>query len=259
MMRIVNSRAAAALLALGALALSAIFSTAVQAQAVDPAATQILKRMTDYLDGLQRFSVKTQNVLEDLLDSGQRIDEHMNATVTISRPDKLRAERTGDVMSQVFYYNGKTLTLYDPAHKVYATLDAPPTVERMLDFARDSLGLLIPAGDLVYRNSYSLLMQDVTSGILVGPAIVGGVKCNQIAFSRPGVDFQLWIPESGAPLPRKFAVTDTGTPARLTISVLMSDWNTSPSVPDSLFTFTPAQGAEPITFMRLDDSSTSSR
>jgi hypothetical protein len=260
-MRIVNSRTAAALLALGALALSATFSTAVQAQApaVDPAATQILKRMTDYLDGLQRFSVKTQNVLEDLLDSGQRIDEHMTATVTVSRPDKLRAERTGDVVSQVFYYNGKTLTLYDPAHKVYATLDAPSTVERMLDFARDSLGLLIPAGDLVYRNSYSLLMQDVTAGILVGPAVVGGVKCNQVAFSRPGVDFQLWIPESGAPLPRKFAVTDTGTPARLTISVLMSDWNTAPPVPDSLFTFAPPQGAQPITFMRLDDSSTSSR
>lgn len=111
----------------------------------------------------------------------------------------------------------------------------------------------------VYRNSYALPMQDVTSGILVGQAMVGGVKCNHIAFSRPGVDFQLWIPESGAPFPRRFAVSDTGTPARLTISVLMSDWNAAPAVPDSLFTFVPPQGAKPITFMRLDDSSMSSR
>jgi len=261
-MAIVDRRmGAAAWLAVGAFVLTGLVCTPARAQtpAVDPAATQILKRMTDQLDGLQRFSVSTQNVLEDLLDSGQRIDEHMNATVTISRPDKLRAERLGDVTSQVFYYDGKTLTLYDPQHNVYATLDAPPTVERMLDFARDSLGLLIPAGDLVYRNSYSLLMQDVTSGILVGQAMVGGVKCNHIAFSRPGVDFQLWIPEAGAPFPRKFAVSDTGTPARLTISVLMSDWNIAPAVPDSLFTFVPPQGAKPITFMRLDDSSTSSR
>ena len=241
------------------LALSGIASTQAHAQApaVDPAATQILKRMTDYLDGLQSFSVTTNNVLEDLLDSGQRIDEHMTATVTISRPNRLRAERKDDVMSQVFYYDGKTLTLYDPAHQVYATLDAPPTVERMLDFARDSLGLLIPAGDLVYRNSYELLMRHVTSGIVVGKAVVAGVKCDQVAFASAGVSFQLWIPDTGLPLPRKFTVTDTGTPALLSISVLMSDWNTAPAAPASLFTFVPPQGAQPITFMRLDASTAS--
>jgi hypothetical protein len=246
---------------LAALLLPAIACTEARAQspAVDPAATRILKRATDYLDGLQTFSVNTYNVLEDLLESGQRIDEHMAATVTISRPNRLRAERKDDVMSQVFYYNGKTLTLYDPAHQVYATLEAPPTVEKMLDFARDSLGLLIPAGDLVYRNSYALLTRHVTAGIVVGKAVIAGVTCDHLAFSAPGVDFQLWVPDTGPPLPRKFTVTDAGTPALLSISVLMSDWNTAASAPDSLFTFVPPQGAQPITFMRLDASSAAGR
>ena len=40
------------------------------APAVDPAATKILQRMTDYLGSRQQFSVRTQNTLEDLLASG---------------------------------------------------------------------------------------------------------------------------------------------------------------------------------------------
>ena len=131
-----NFRMAAVLFALGVLALSATVSTEVRAQApaVDPAATQILKRMTDYLGSLKQFSVHTQNTLEDVLDSGHRVDFDVSASVIISRPNKLRAERKGDLIDQIFYYDGKTLTLYNPSDKVYATEPAPGTIEGMFDF-----------------------------------------------------------------------------------------------------------------------------
>jgi hypothetical protein len=246
-------RMAAALFALGALALLATVSTEVwaQAPAVDPAATKILKRTTDYLGSLKQFSVHTQNTLEDLLDSGQRIDLDVSANVIISRPNKLRAERKGDVISQTFYYNGKTLTLYNPTDKVYATEPAPGTIEGTLDYARESLGLIVPAADLVYRNAYSLLMQEVTLAKVVDKAVVGGVKCDHLLFSRPGVDFQVWVADTGKPLPYKYVVTDTGTPARLSVVTVMSNWNVAPAVPDAQFTFVPPQGAKKIIFMRL--------
>ena len=87
--------------------------------------------------------------LEDLLDSGQRVDHEITASVLVRRPNKLRAERVGDVISQVFYYDGKTLTLYSPSEKVYSREPAPETLEHVLDFARESLGLTVPAADLV--------------------------------------------------------------------------------------------------------------
>ena len=186
---------AAASFALGALALSVTVATDARAQtpAVDPAAMQILKRMTDYLGSLKQFSVHTQNTLEDVLDSGHRVDFEISANVIISRPNKLRAERKGDLIDQVFYYDGKTLTLYNPSDKVYATEPAPGTIEEMLDFARESLGLAVPVADLVYRNAFPLLMQDVTLAVVVGKAVIGGVKCDHVLFSRPGVDFQVWV------------------------------------------------------------------
>ena len=106
-------------IALGALALWGMGSTAAhgQAPAVDPAAVEILRRMTDYLGSLQRFSVDTQNTYEDVLDSGQKIQYDLSARVVIQRPNKLRAERTGDLVNQVVVYDGKTLTVFNPAEQ----------------------------------------------------------------------------------------------------------------------------------------------
>ena len=80
-------------------------------------------------------------------------------------------------------------------------MPAPGTIEGTLDFVRDSLGLIIPISDLVYSNAFPLLMQDVTFAAVVGKAFIGGVKCDHLLFSRPGVDFQVWVADSGKPLP----------------------------------------------------------
>jgi hypothetical protein len=248
-----NFRMAIALFALGVLALSATVSTEVRAQApaVDPAATQILKRMTDYLGSLQQFSVHTQNDIEDVLDSGHRVDFDVSASLIISRPNKLRAERKGELIDQVFYYDGKTLTLYNLSDNVYAREPAPGTIEETLDFARGSLGIVVPVGDLIYRNAYPLLMQDVTFAVVVDKTFIGGVKCDHLLFSRPGVDFQVWVADGGRPLPYKYIVTDTGTPALLSVTAVMSDWNVAPAAAEATFTFLPPQGAKPIIFMHF--------
>ena len=260
-MRIFNFRMAAVLFALAVLTWSATMPTEVRAQApaVDPATTRILQRMTDYIGSLRQFSVQTQNTLEDELESGHRVDHDISASVIINRPNKLQAERKGDLIDQIFYYDGRTLTLYNPSDKVYATEPAPSTIEEMLDFARESLGLMVPAADLVYHNAFPLLMQDVTLAVVVGEAVIDGARCNHLLFSRPGVDFQVWVADSGPPLPRKYVVTDTGTAAWMSITTVMRAWNVAPSEADARFTFVPPPEAKPIAFMPLETSSGSKR
>ena len=260
-MKISHFRMAVALFALGLITLLPTVSPEVRAQgpAVDPASTQTLKRMADYLAGLKQFSVHTQNTLEDLLDSGHRVDFDVSATVIISRPNKLRAERRGERIDQIFYYDGKTLTLYNPPDKVYATEPAPGTIEELLDYSREELALTVPAADLVYSYAFPLLMQDVIFAKIVGKTFIGGVRCDHLLFSRPGVDFQVWVADGGEPLPMKYVVTDTTTPAQVSITTVMSDWNVAPAVADGRFTFVPPQGAKQITFMPFEPSSGSSR
>jgi hypothetical protein len=261
MMRRLNFKIAVACFTLGLLALSVLVSTEVRAQAsaVNPAAVQILKRMTDYVSNLKQFSLHTQSTLEEVLDSGHRIDLDVSANVTLSRPNKLRAERRGDLVDQVFYYDGKTLTLYNPHDKVYATKPAPGTIEELLDFAREDLGLIIPVADLVYRNAFQLLMQEVTLATVVSKTFINDVSCDHLLFSRPGVDFQVWVADGDRPLPMKYVVTDRGNPGWVSVTTISSDWNVAPAVADARFTFIPPQGARSITFMPLIKGSGSNR
>ena len=90
-MNALKRRAAMAWIVFGAVALlvTAPLDTRAQAQkpAVDPAAVQKLKQMTAFLDGLQQFSVRTQNTIEDLHASGHRVDYDLAANVTVKRPN----------------------------------------------------------------------------------------------------------------------------------------------------------------------------
>lgn len=255
-MRILKNRKATRLLAVLAITSMPVLVPAhAQSPAVDPVAVKMLKGMTDYLGSLQSFSVHSQNTLEHELDSGQRIDEDISVSMTLSRPDKLQAKRLGGAIDQVFYYDGKTLTLNNQNEKVYATEKAPGTIEEMLDYARESLGLIIPASDLAYRNVYAVLMQGVTSASVVGKTDINGKTCNHLAFRRPDVDFQVWVAEGDQPLPCKYVVTDISTPALISTTSVMSNWNVKPSVSDSSFSFVPAKGTNKVTFMPLDASS----
>ena len=87
-MRTSHFRMTAGWFVLGVIMLSVTISSNARAQApaVDAAAVQILQRMTDYLGSLQQFSVRTQNTLEDVLDSGHRVDIDVSAKVIVSRP-----------------------------------------------------------------------------------------------------------------------------------------------------------------------------
>jgi hypothetical protein len=260
-MKKVKFRMATASFALGMLALLVTVSTDARAQApaVDPAAVQVLKRMTDFLDGLQQFSVNTHSMIEELHVSGHRVDYDLSASVTVKRPNKLLAVRTGGLMDQRFFYDGRTLTLYNSTEKVYATKEAPGTIEKMIDFARETVGILLPSADLLYRNAFPLLMQDVTLAVVVGKTAVGGVKYDHLLFSRPGVDFQIWIAEGKKPWPARYIVTETGTPALLSITTVLRDWNQAPAVDDARFNFVPPKGAQAISFMPLETAGGSNR
>ena len=256
-----KGRIAAGLFALGVLTLLVAVSPDARAQApaVDPAAVETLKRMTTFLDGLQQFSVNTHSIIEEMHASKHRVDYDVSASVTIKRPNKLRAVRTGELMGESFFYDGKTLTVYKPSEKAYATEKGIDTIEKMITFARETAGALLPSADLLYRNAFPLLMQDVTLAVVVGKPVINGVKYDHLLFSRPDVDFQIWIAQGKRPLPARYTVTETGTPALLSISTVLRDWNIAPAVDDAQFKFVPPKGAKAISFTELEKTGGSTR
>jgi hypothetical protein len=256
----VNSRMSAAVFALGVFTLATIASE-VRAQdpEVEPEATRILKRMTDYVGGLKRFSLNTENMFEDVLVSGQKIQYDFTARVSIQRPNKLRAERVGDILNQVLVYDGETLTVYNREDNYYAVADAPGNIDDLLVFARDHLDIVPPSSDMVFTNAFDLLTANITSGVVVGKSMIGGVKCDHLAFRSPAVDWQIWIADGDEPLPHKYVLTTMDDPAHPQYIILISNWNVAPKPDDALFRFSAPEGAKKIDFIRKNAGHTPGR
>jgi hypothetical protein len=220
-----------------------------QSAGVAPEAKQILKASTDFLASQLRFTADTRNTLEIVLKSGQKIEFNSTGRQSIQRPNKLRAERTGDLVDQVFVYDGQSLTLFNPQEKIYAQVAAPGTLEEMLDFARTKLDIVAPAGDLIYKNAYDILMDGVTEGIVVGKAVIEGVLCDHLAFRAPELDWQIWIQQGGHPLPRKIVITTLDLPNAPQFGITVTQWNLQPVFDAQTFKFTPQAGMKQIEFL----------
>ncbi|MFY9942123.1 MAG: DUF2092 domain-containing protein [Desulfobacterales bacterium] len=225
-----------------------------QSAGIDPQAEKLMRAATTYLAGQNRFSVDTRSTIEVVLASGQKIQFDHGATLAVQRPNKLRAERKGDLIDQVFYYDGKSLTLHNPSDNYYAVAPAPGTVEEMLDFARESLDIIAPAGDLLYKNAFEILMADVTSGFVVGQSVVEDQHCDHLAFRSPEVDWQIWIQEGSQPLPRKLVITTKDVAGMPQFAVVMTHWELAPTFTEAIFDFTPPPDAKQVSFMSLDQS-----
>lgn len=232
--------------------LMAVCSPASAQQDVSPDATAALKRMTDYLGGLQAYSLETQNTLEVVLQSGQKLQFDSATSYSAKRPDKFRANRYGDLIKQEFYYDGKHLTLVNPESSHYAVVKAPATIDKALDFATDTLDIIAPASDLLHKDAYNRLTDGITAGFVVGQSIIEGQLCDHLAFRAVNVDWQIWMRAGASPIPCKYVITTTDVTGMPQFSVTVRSFNAAPSLNDEQFRYTPPKGATKIDFITPD-------
>ena len=221
------------------LALCGLLHTAVtwaETADVEPEADKILKQMSVYLAGLNKFSITSHSTIDTAIDSGQKIMiDHYN-TASISRPNKLFITRNGDAVEQSFYYDGKSFTLHSHLHNYYATVDAPANLSDTLAWAIDKFDLTAPGADLLYKDSYERLSNELISGFYVGKGLIDGVECHHLAFRNAEVDWQIWIQTGDKPLPKRYVITSRWITGGPQFSLNMK-WNTRPDFSNDLFNF----------------------
>jgi hypothetical protein len=217
----------------------------------DAWARAAVREMSDFLAKQKSFTLKAASSIEVVLKNGQKLQFDQAAEVAVARPDKLRAARVGDELKQEMFYDGKTITVFSQAGGVpyFATASAPPTLEGALDFARESLDVIAPAGDLLYANAADILMEDVVSGMVVGQSTIGGVRCRHLAFQGNQVDWQIWIENGPRPLPRKMVITSKLQAGQPQFVVTTSDWKLAPKLAAERFRFSPPKGAIKVDFL----------
>lgn len=220
---------------------------------MDAKANEHLKAMCSYLAGLKEFAFHAEATYEVVQDSGQKLQFTNLRDVLVARPNRVVSHASGDTANRSFYYDGKTVTLYDKKAKAYAVAKASPTIDAMLDEIHKKYGFNPPLADVLFSNPYKVLTERLQSGLYVGLSQVGKTKCHHLAFRQKGIDWQLWIDAGKEPLPRKIVITFKREVGEPQFYARLSNWNISPKVDAAQFTFRPPQGATKVEFVAIQD------
>lgn len=215
-------------------------------QIITPEAQAVIERMTKSLQALKSFSIDARASRDEVIAYGYKLQYNESATLTVQRPNRLRAEISGDYRNRTIVYDGSKLAMYSPDDAAHVQLDAPDTLAKLIGGLLDA-GVELPLIDVLYQGTAGTLTEGVRSGLLIGDASINGVACDHLAFRQASVDWQIWVAKGEPALPQKILITtryQVGDPQwQATL-----DWNLKPAIDAGTFAFKAPEGSTAIPF-----------
>jgi hypothetical protein len=244
----------AATISATALILTVGFGPPSGARADAAAAKSLLKAMSDYLAAQKAISFSYDTNLEIVTKDKQKLALASSGTIILSRPDKLRATRTGGFADVEAVFDGKILTLLGKNTNLYGQVEVPGTIDHLVDELRNKYKRPVPGADLLLANVYDQLMPAVINVKDLGSGVIGGVECDHLAFRTKEVDWQIWIAQGDRPYPCRYVITSKLVANGPQYSVQVRDWKAGNEVTSDDFSFKNAMNAKKIDLKDLPDT-----
>ena len=244
-MKLLQQKAMLSSLALAGLATISLVACAPREPATDAErlarGRELVQQMSERLASATALSVTTTEVRERVRASGKKEPVSQTGVYTMRRPDRFHTKVTGG-LSLESWYNGKTLTIASHPEKVFAQAPMPDTIDRTLDALAERYDMPLPLGDLLHSSAEKALLSDTTTGGYVGTENVGDTPCVHLAFKDVGVDWELWLPVQGEPLPKRLKAVLKRRTGQPVVDLTFTAWDLAPQVTDA--TFVPKVPAE---------------
>jgi hypothetical protein len=218
----------------------------------DADALKILKAMSDYLAGQKTLSVTFDTDVEVITSELQKLQFISSGQVQLSRPDKLRATRTGGYADVELVFDGNTLTVNSKDKNIFAQLDSPGSVDQLISLLRDKYSVQAPGGDLLISRSFDEMTADVIDAKDIGRGVIDGVECEHLAFRNMETDWQIWVELGARPIPRKYVITSKAVTGMPQYTLRIKDWRTD--VAADAFAFKSSQDARKVALEALADT-----
>jgi hypothetical protein len=223
-------------------------TTNAPAPAVAEQADRLLKEVGAYIGSANEFTFHAEITFDHVLPSGQKLQFSAAEEVVLQRAGRLYVEWTGDLGSRQFWYDGKSVTLYDPAMPFYASEAAPPEIDTMLAQLLPQLNFVPPLADFLYRDPYKSVRGNIQYGFDLGQSNVNDRTCRTLAFLEKDIDWQIWIENGPQLTPCKLVITYKNQPAQPQFTAVFSDWDFAPRIAEPVFTPELPPGTEKIPF-----------
>jgi hypothetical protein len=206
----------------------------------------LLKAMADYTAAQKSITATFDSDIEVITPELQKIQFASSGQLKMTRPDKLRIHRTGGYADVDLVYDGKTVSLYGNNAKAYVQVDAPGSIDQLVDTIQAKTSAGMPGADLLLSDSYKVLTSDVVEGQHIGQGVVDGVECEHLAFRGHDTDWQIWIQAGAQPIPRKYVITSKTLAGAPQYTLRIKDWKTDAIADADAFTFKPPEGATKV-------------
>jgi hypothetical protein len=214
---------------------------------IDGRTERVLLDACAFLRSAEQFSVQADVTYDEVLKSGPKVQYSRASSVVLERPNRLRVDSVGDKGARSFYYDGKSLTMYRPESAIYASADAPDTIDAMLAKVEE-LGVNMPFDDLLHAQPCAGLAEHLQTGTYAGRHFFDGAWYHHLLLETDAVDVQLWVAEGDEPEIHKIVITYRDAPGMPQYTAVLSDWNFAPPVDDTTFTFSPPEGVKKVAF-----------
>jgi hypothetical protein len=238
-------------MSIAALSLIVMLGMSSVASADEADAKRLLKAMTDYVAAQKTLSFEYDASLDVVTRDEQTLTLASSGTVTLSRPDKIRATRAGGFADVEMNFDGKTLTILGKNLNLYAQEEVPGTLAHLVDELRFKHNRPLPAADLLLPDAYEALMHDVVDVKDLGSGVVGGVECDFLAFRAKEVDWQIWIAHGERPYPCRYTITTKDLPGSPQYTVQIRDWKAGDEVTATDFSFKNTTDAKKVDLKNL--------
>jgi hypothetical protein len=205
------------------------------APVIDPQVREVLNRACRTLSSAKTATYHAEINFDSVLPSHIKLQYAAELDAAIERPNRLAISYKSDLGAKQIWYNGKTLTILDPAHRAYAIVPAADSIDQMLAQMAEEKNLSMPLENLNLNDPCKRAYRDVLRGKYVGVNDVGGVACDHLAFIQQETDWQLWVDHGKTALPRKIVITYKKLPAQPQWEAVLSDWRFNRKLPASLF------------------------
>lgn len=214
-----------------------------------PEALSYLEHMARFLADAPVIKVTMTTAYDVLQESGEMVAFGERRRVTIARPDRMRVEtEQSDGKNALLVFDGKTLAFYSASHKAFAQAEHPGDLDGALTYFLQDLKMRLPLALMFSAGFPEELQARLRSAAWVETDALTDVPCVHLAARTDQVDFQVWIPASGDPLPRRVIITYRHEAAQPQFRADFTNWDLTSKPAAADFHFAPPQDAERIPF-----------
>jgi hypothetical protein len=236
------------------IALAAVGSASMAVARADEAqAKSLVKAMSDYLGAQKAISFDYDTNLEIVSPQQQKIGLASSGALVLNRPDKLRVMRMGGFANAEMVFDGKTVTLLGKNANLYAQIEAPGTIDQLVDVLRDKYHRPVPGADLLMSDPYNELMPLVEDVKDLGSGVIRGAECDHLAFRTKEVDWQIWIAQGAKPYPCRYVITSKVVAGSPEYTLDVRGWKSGAEVASDDFKLAIPQGAKKIDPAEIPD------